>query len=441
MTPVAPPAPELVLHLLIQLSSLLLLGLLLGRIAARFKLPAIVGELLAGVVLGPSLLGHLNFDAYRWLFPANPEQVHLLDAVAQVGVLLLVGVAGAHMDSRLMRRRGATAARVSLGGLLIPLGLGIGLGFLAPERFLPGDTDRVTFALFLGVAVCVTAIPVIAKTLADMKLMHRDVGQLTMTAGMVDDAVGWFLLSVVSAMATVGLHGSNVARSVLYLCGFVLLAWLVGRPLVRGALRLAARSSEDGPTITTVVVIVLAGATITHALHMEAVFGAFVAGILIGSPGVVDARRLAPLRTVVLTVLAPIFLATAGLRADLTVLGDPQVLLAAVILLAVAIFGKFAGAYLGARASRLGHWEGLALGAGMNARGVVEIIVAMVGLRLGILDVTSYTVVALLAIVTSLMAPPLLRLAMSRVSANADEMLRQADQEQWAEPTARVPRS
>ncbi|HET8660514.1 MAG TPA: cation:proton antiporter [Micromonosporaceae bacterium] len=427
MKPVSPLTADQLLIFLVQLGALLLLALILGRLAVKLRLPPIVGELLAGVVLGPSLLGALAPAMHQWLFPGRPDQQHLLDAVGQVGVLLLVGVAGAHLDPRLLRRRGSTAARISLTGLLIPLALGVGLGYVVPASLLPDTTERPIFAVFLGVAMCVTAIPVIAKTLADMRLLHRDVGQLTLIAGMVDDAVGWFLLSVVAAMATVGLVATKITLSVLYLIGFVVAAVLIGRPLVRAVMRLAARSAETGPTITAAVVIVLTGAAITQSLGMEAVFGAFVAGILVGAPGAADNQRLVPLRTVVLTVLAPIFLATAGLRMDLTVLGDPEVLLAATVVLLIAIVGKFTGAYIGARMSRLSHWEGLALGAGMNCRGVVEIVVAMVGLRLGVLDVTSFTIIALIAIVTSIMAPPLLRISMSRVAANADEMLRRAD--------------
>lgn len=437
--PIMPLAGGQVVILLVQIASLLLLGLGLGRLVARFGLPPIVGELMAGVVLGPSLLGHAAPAVHDWLFPADPAQMHLLDAVAQIGVLLLVGVAGIELDTRIVRRRGTTAVRVSLGGLLIPIGLGILIGYLAPAVLVPDTTERPVFALFLAVAMCVTAIPVIAKTLADMKLIHRDVGQLIMTSGMVDDAVGWFLLSVVSAMATVGVRANQVALSLLLLVAFVVAAMVVGRPLVRGALRLASRSTETGPTIVTAVIIVLAGASITQSLHMEAVFGAFVAGILVGQA--IRERRavLAPLRTIVLTVLAPIFLASAGLRMDLGVLLDRDVAIAAVVVLAAAILGKFTGAYLGARSSRLGHWESMAVGAGMNARGVVEIVVAMVGLRLGVLDIATFTIIALVAIVTSMMAPPLLRLAMSRVAHSADELLRKADhEEQWATgPVAR----
>ncbi|WP_285777474.1 cation:proton antiporter [Microtetraspora sp. NBRC 13810] len=400
------------------------MAIALGRLAMRFGMPAVVGELSVGVILGPSFLAHVAPDFSQWLFPAATEQFHLLDAVGQIGVLLLVGITGIHMDMGLVRRKGGTAAGVSLGGLVVPLAFGIGAGFLMPTSLIPANTDVSVFALFLGVAMCVSAIPVIAKTLMDMKLLHRNIGQLTLTAGMIDDAIGWFLLSIVSAMATTGLRTGTVVTSLVYLVLVVVFAATVGRPLVRVSLQAAARSSEAGPTVATAAVLILLSAAATHAMGLEAVFGAFVCGILIGSSKGLDPARLAPLRTVVLSGFAPIFFATAGLRMDLTSLADPLVLVAGLAVLAIAILGKFIGAYAGARASRLSRWEGLALGAGLNARGVIEVVVAMVGLRLGILSVEVYTIVILVAIVTSLMAPPLLRLSMSRIQQTEEEDLR-----------------
>ncbi|MBP2327271.1 Kef-type K+ transport system membrane component KefB [Kibdelosporangium banguiense] len=431
--PVSPPLPaHALLVFLLQLAVLLLLALCLGRLATRLGMPSIVGELLTGVLLGPSLLGHLAPGFTGWLLPVAPSQAHLLDGVGQLGVLLLVGIAGAQMDTRLLRRRAPTAARVSLAGLVIPLGLGIGLGFLLPVSLRAGGGSLV-FALFLGVAMCVTALPVIVKTLTDMNLLHREIGQLTIAAGMVDDAVGWLLLSVVSAMATTGLRADRVALSVFILIAFVLLMLLVIRHAVRPLLRLTSRVDDPGPTVALTVVVILLSAAATHALGMDPIFGAFLAGLVIGPA---QARRLAALRVVVLGVLAPIFLASAGLRMDLTALAVPGVALAAVIVLAVAILGKFAGAYLGARGSGLNAWEGLALGAGMNSRGVVEVVVAMAGLRLGILNAATYTIILLVAVITSVMAPPLLRLAMNRVEHTADERLREREQHSWTLPAA-----
>jgi Kef-type K+ transport system membrane component KefB len=280
--------------------------------------------------------------------------------------------------------------------------------------------------------MCVTAIPVMAKTLTDMGLLHRNIGQLTLAAGMIDDAVGWLLLSIVSAAATTGLTSGHIALPVACMAGFILFAAVLGRPLVRFAMTRTTRAgSSSGPTVAVAVIIVLLGAVSTHALGMEPIFGAFVAGILIATSGHEVQTRLAPLRTVVLSVLAPLFIATAGLRMDLTALADPAVLGAAMAVLAVAILGKFVGAYLGARLSGLSSWEGLALGAGMNARGVVEVIVAMTGLRLGVLDTAGYTVIVLVAVVTSLMAPPTLRFAMSRIEQDDEERLREIDHDTW----------
>jgi Kef-type K+ transport system membrane component KefB len=177
----------------------------------------------------------------------------------------------------------------------------------------------------------------------------------------------------------------------------------------------------------------------THALGLEAIFGALVAGILIRTAGPRVLERLAPLRTMVMAVLAPLFFATAGLRMDLTALADPTVALTAAVLLLLAIAGKFAGAYIGAWLSGLNRWEALALGAGMNSRGVVEVIIALVGLRLGVLSTPSYTIVVLIAVVTSLMAPPILRFAAARIDVTDDELLRYGELERTLHKPAHAP--
>lgn len=424
-SPVAPLGAHQLLIFLLQLGLLLGTALLLGRLALRLRMPMLVGELAAGVLLGPSLLMHAAPGLSAWLLPQDPGQLHLLDAVGQVGVLLLVGITGMHIDLGLVRRKGATAASVSAGGLLIPLGLGFGVGFLLPGSLLAVGTDRIVFALFLGVALCVSAIPVIAKTLLEMRLIHRNIGQLIISAAAVDDIAGWFLLSIVSAMATTGLHAGQVTLSIAYSIAVVAFAAFIGRPIVRIALRLSAQSAQPGASVAVVMVLLMLSAAGTQALGMEAILGTFLCGILIGSSGVLDQKRLAPLRTFVMAVLAPIFFATAGLRMDLTALRNPMVLGSALVILLIAIGGKFAGAYLGARIGRLGHWEALALGAGLNARGVVEVIVAMVGLRLGILTTEAYTVIVLVAIVTSLMAPSSLRYAVRRIAVTTEERERE----------------
>ncbi|KAB2344535.1 cation:proton antiporter [Actinomadura rudentiformis] len=412
--PIAPMNAHEALVLLLQISLLLSLAVVLGQLARRLGMPAVVGELSAGVLLGPSLLAHVAPGLSGWLFPSTPGQMHLLDAVGYFGVLLLVGVTGMSIDTKLLRRRSLAVAQVSAGGLLVPLALGVAVGFMLPASLIAEGADRAVFAWFIGVAMCVSAIPVIAKTLLDMRLLHRNVGQLIISAAAVDDVAGWLLMSMVSAMATTGIRGREATVAVGCLAGVLLFAWLIGRPVVGMMLRLPSRSADPGVVVAVAVLIVMLSAAGTQALGMEGVLGAFFAGILIGSSRWVDRERLAPLRTFVLSVLAPLFFATAGLRMDLTALGDPVVLGAASLMLVVAVAGKLAGGYVGARAGRLGHWDALALGAGLNARGVIQMIIAMVGLRLGVLTMEMYTIIVLVAVGTSLMAPPMLRYAVRR---------------------------
>lgn len=417
--PVAAIPPHSLLVFLLAVTALLTGALLLGRLAERIGLPAIVGELATGVLLGPSVFAKAAPGAAHWLFPTDPNQFHLVEAVGQIGVILFVGMTGTEMDVAGVLRRGRTAVQVSLGGLLVPLGLGIATGLLLPAGLLSGDVDTGVFAMFLGVAMAVSAIPVIARILVDLNLLHSRTGQLTLAAGTVDDAVGWLLLSVVSALATTGVRAGDVLTSVACVLATVAVAVVVGRPVAEAVLgwtgrRRARTDSPAAAASLACVVMILGAAAATQALKLEAIFGAFVAGMVIGSRRSFDPRLVAPLRLVVTGVLAPLFFATAGLRVDLTELGHPSVLAAAAVVLVVAVSGKFLGALLGARVSRLSWWESLALGAGMNARGVVEIVVAGTGLRLGVISPAGYTVVVLVAVATSVMAPPLLRWTVTR---------------------------
>jgi Kef-type K+ transport system membrane component KefB len=360
----------------------------------------------------------------HWLFPQNTEYMHLLDAVGQLGVILLVGFTGIHLDLKLVRRQGVRAAGVSAAGLLLPLALGAGLGFLLPTSLRASGADPTVFALFVGVAMCVSAIPVIARTLIDMKLIHRDVGQMILVAGTIDDTVGWVLLSVIASMATTGLDAGQVLIALGKVALLLLVTMTLGRLLVGAAMRAAARSGVSGLPVITAVVLMTLSAAGTHALGLEGVFGAFLCGILVGAAKDFDPSALAPLNTTVMAVLAPLFFATAGLRMDLTALADPRIALWGFAVFAVAVLGKFLGAFLGGLTNRMNRWEAIALGAGMNARGVIEVIIALAGVRLGLLTVEMFSIVVLVAVLTSLMAPPLLRVAMNRVEQTAEEELR-----------------
>ncbi|MEV0031510.1 cation:proton antiporter [Nocardia sp. NPDC050793] len=422
--PVSPLPAHGLLVFLVQVVVLLLSARLLGELASRLGMPTIIGELLAGVLLGPSVLAHLAPAVSGWLFPPQAEQQHLLDAVGQFGVLLLVGLAGMQLDLHRFRERLPMAMKVSTAGLLVPLAIGVGIGWFAPTPLRPASTSPAVFAMFMGIAICVSAIPVIAKTLMELKLTHRNVGQLILTASMFDDAVGWFLLSIVSAVATQGLGAETVFTSLGALCGIVVFAMVIGRPLVRTVLRRADASDDPGKVTAAVVVLLMVSAAATQSMGLEAVFGTFLCGVLIGSSGV-RLNALAPLNTVVMSVFAPLFFATAGLRMDLSALATVPLLLAALVVLVLAIAGKFVGAFIGGALSGLTRRESVAVGAGMNARGVIEVVIAIVGLRLGVLGTEAYTILVLVAVATSLMAPPILRRAMAGSEVTEEEEVRE----------------
>ncbi len=424
--PLAPLSAHSVLIFVSDIGVLLGTAFLLGLLARRLNMPPIVGELCAGVLLGPSVLGHLDPPVAAWLLPRDPSQMHLIDGLGQFGVILLVGMTGISIDLRLLRHKAGTAAAVGAGALLLPLGCGAAVGLILPRTLMAGGSDRAVFVAFIAVAMCVSAIPVIAKTLLEMRLLHRDLGQLIISAATIDDVIGWLLLSVVSAMATGGLRAHHVLVSVAWLAALIGLSLTLARPAADLSLRLAGRSRDPGPMVAVVVLIVLGFAAVSQAIGMEAIIGALFGGMVIGSSKWVNHDRLAPLRTFTVAVLAPVFFATAGLRMDLGALGRPVVLGAALLVLAVAFASKFAGAYLSARCVRLDHWNAVALGAGLNARGIMEIVLALAGLQLGVLTTAMYTIIVLVAIITSVLAPPVLRFAMRHTAeVTREEQLRE----------------
>jgi Kef-type K+ transport system membrane component KefB/nucleotide-binding universal stress UspA family protein len=407
----------------LQLVALLAVARGLGGLLRRIGQPAVVGELAAGLVLGPSIFGQLAPAAQAWLFPDDPVQVGMLAAVGWVGALLLLIVTGYETDLRLIRRLGSATARVSVASLVIPVLAGIGVGYAMPETFLGPDAQRSVFALFMGVALGISALPVIAKVLSDMHLMRRNVAQIIVAAAMANDLAGWVLLGVVSGLAQSGsVAFGTLAFTIVGLTVFLGLAFGPGQRLVDALLRgVRVRRSGALGAGSVMVLTGLAAGAITHGLGLEAVFGAFIAGILLGRSRHQDHEAFSAVHTVTTAFLAPLFFASAGLRVDLALLADPNVWKWGLVVLAAASASKLGGAWLGAWLAGLPSRERLALGAGLNARGAVEIVVATVGLTLGVLSPASYTVVVLMAMATSMMAPPLLRWALAGWKGSREE--------------------
>lgn len=414
------------LLVLLELAVLLFVARGLGEIMRRFQQPPVIGELLAGVILGPSVFGWLLPTLQGQLFPKTQLQADLLSVVSWLGVLFLLIVTGLETDLNLIVRKGKTALLISIGGIIVPFATGIGLGWFLPDSFLENPNQRLIFSLFIATAMSISAVPVIAKVLMDLKLIRRDIGQVTLAAGMTDDTLGWILLSVVAGLASSGKFDFvTVFRSVSGAVLFLGIAFTVGRSVMSATLRWVDNTIGGATaSLSTLLVLGFSAAAFTHILGIEAALGAFVTGILAGQSPRFSREAGLTLELITSGFLAPIFFATAGLKVDLLQLLTPQILVVGLLVLTIACFGKFTGAYIGSRIGGLSHWESVALGSGMNARGAMEIIVATIGVSLGVLNQPMYSIIVMVAIVTSLMAPPLLRWALSHVTMSDEEVQR-----------------
>jgi Kef-type K+ transport system membrane component KefB len=416
-----------ILHLLVALAILLATARLLGEISQRLGQPTVIGEILAGVLLGPSILGSFAPGLSSRVVPQTAVEGYLLEIVALIGVMLLLIITGFETDLGLIRRKARTAVGVAVGGLVLPMISGLALGLVFPADLLPAPDQRLLFALFLATAMSISAIPVLAKVLIDLRLMRRDLGQTMLAAGMIDDITGWTLLGVVAGLASAGrLEAATVLRTLSMVVLFVVATITVGRFLVRKSLDLVQdRMRSRDRLLTLVVVLALGWGALTQAMSLEPMIGAFAIGILFGqSPRLpTDVHR--KLEAVSLGIFSPIFFAVVGLKVDIRLLTEGRLLLLAGAVLGVATFGKVVGAYLGARLlSGQSHWNALAYGAGLNARGAVEIIVATLGLSLGILTQQVFSMIVLMAMITSLAAPFALRAIQHRIRPEGEELER-----------------
>jgi len=424
--PFAPPSQGDVLQLLIQLTLLLASARLLGELARRIGQPAVVGEIVAGVILGPSVLGALIPGiADAWL-PSTSAEAELLETVAMIGAMLLLVVTGLETDLGLIRRRAGTAVGVAIGGLALPFVAGLALGWWFPSDLIGHPDQRLVFALFLATAMAVSAIPVLAAILLDLRLMRRDIGQTMLAAGMVDDLAGWAVLGVVIELADGGGGMTAVAATVLTVAVFLAATVLIGPFIVRRTVRFVhGFSGTSHRFLTAILVLVLGWAAFSQALHLEPVIGAFAMGILLGRVRRLPGAAVESLEGLALGVFAPIFFAVAGLKVDIVALADPRLAGLTLAVITVAVTAKLGGAYAGARwLVGADHWTSLSYGIGLTARGAIGIVVATVGRSLGILTQEVFSMVVLMAVVTSLLAPSALKAALRRVAPAADEAAR-----------------
>ncbi|UVA77731.1 cation:proton antiporter domain-containing protein [Pandoraea commovens] len=409
-----------------QLLLLVLVGRLLGEVMQRLRQPAVMGQLLAGVLLGPSIFGALMPAWQNAVFPDNEAQKKMLDAVSELGVLLLLLSTGLETDLGLVRRMKRMAIFASAGGMLIPFACGFALGWHLPDNLLPHPEARLVTSLFLGTALSISSVKVVAMVIREVDYLRRNIGQIILAAAILDDTTGWI---IIAAIAGLGASGSVDLGHLTFSLGgtllFIVLCFTVGKRAVAVAIRWTNdRFTVEMPVLSAILVITFVLALATDKLGVHTALGAFMAGVMIGQSPILSEQIEAQLRGLIVALFAPVFFGVAGLSVDLTILLDWRMLGLVAGLILIASIGKFTGCFIGGRLGGMSSAEALALATGMNARGSTEIIVASIGLSLGVLSKDLFTMIVIMALITTLIMPPVLRRALVRIPLSAEEKAR-----------------
>jgi Kef-type K+ transport system membrane component KefB/nucleotide-binding universal stress UspA family protein len=422
-----------------QVVLLIVAGRLLGEVMLRLGQPAVMGQLLAGILLGPSVLGLLWPEAQHFLFPKSAEQKAMLDGLAQFGILLLLLLAGMETELSLVRDVRRAAISASVAGITLPFLCGFALGYALPDALLPDPHKRLVTALFFGTALSISSVKIVASVVRDMGFVRRNVGQVILASAIVDDTIGWIIIAITFGLA--GQESFSWVAVVAHVVGtflFLAFSFTIGRRLVFKLIQFTNDHFRgEAPVIAAILVIMGGFALITQTIGVHTVLGAFVAGILIGESPILTDEIDRQLRGLVAGLFMPVFFGLAGLTADLTVLRDKELALLTVGLVAIASFGKAIGAFTGGWFGGLTIRESTALAMGMNARGSTEVIVATIGLSMGVLSQNLFTMIVAMALITTLAMPPTLRWALQRLPMRREERQR-LDREEY-ERSAFVP--
>jgi Kef-type K+ transport system membrane component KefB/nucleotide-binding universal stress UspA family protein len=420
------PSEDATVIFIAELGVLLLVGRIMGELAQRIGQPTVVGQLIGGVLLGPSALGLLWPDAQHLLFPTNAAPKNMIEGVSQLGILLLLLLTGMETDLPLVKRVGRTAIAVAIAGVAIPFVCGVFLGELLPDALLPKPGARLVTALFLGTALSISSVKIVAMVVREMNFMRRDIGQIIVASAILEDTIGWVIIAIAFGLASAGrVDAWSVGRSVLGTLVFLGVSLTVGRRIVFALIRWTNDNFRtEFPVITIILVIMIAMALITQWLGVNMVLGAFVAGVLVGESPILTRHIDEQLRGLIAALFMPVFFGLAGLSADLTVLKDPHLALLAAGLVLIACVGKFLGAFVGAKLGGLVRGEAFALASAMNARGSTEVIVASIGLSMGVLSQNLFTLIVTMAVITTISMPPMLRWALKRLPMREEERIR-----------------
>lgn len=382
----------------LQISIMLALGKLFGELVKKVKQPAVIGEILAGILLGPTILGTLFPATMTEVFPQKGGVPIALHGLTSMSVVLLLFVAGLEVELRTVLHQGRKALSTSLLGILVPFTTGFTLTYYFPYFFGVQESNFI-FSLFIGTALSITALPVIARTLMDLGLFKSNVGMLIIASAMIDDIVGWIFFSLVLGMMKPS-AGQNIQFTIVATLSFAVLMLTLGRRMLDNILPWVNKQvSFPGGILSFAITLGFLGASFTEFIGIHAIFGAFIVGIALGDSIHMSKKTKEIIHDFVSNIFAPLFFVSIGLKVNF--IENFNFLLVAVIMV-MAFFSKTVGCSIGAKLSGFKTREALAIGFGMNARGAMEIILATLAHQAGLIDEYMFVALVVMALVTSM---------------------------------------
>lgn len=401
---------EELIYLFICLGSMLLLGRLFGEFFRKLKMPLVVGELIAGVLLGPTVLGQFAPHLTQHVFTTTGTIGVVLSGISSMSVVMLLFAAGMEVELSIIRQQGKTALKTSFVGLIITLSIGYFSGnFLFDGLMSAGSNqgNKVVFSLFLATALAITALPVIARTLMDLNIFRTKIGMIIIAAAMMDDLVGWILFSVVLGMMNKGGDSWGFLYTLGYTLLFAITILTLGRAVINRFLPWAKRKlSWPGGILAISLGFAFLGAAFTEKIGIHAIFGAFIVGIAFGDSVHLNEKTRDIINQFITNIFAPLFFVSIGFKINFIANFDLGI---SIIILLLAIVSKLLGAGLGSLWGGLSLRESLAVGFGMNARGAMEIVLGLLALQAGVINEQLFVGIVIMAVVTSVMAGPMLQ--------------------------------
>jgi len=392
--------------MLVQIVVIVVAGRVSGRLLARFRQPRVIGEVMAGILLGPSFFGHFAPQTFAALFPA--ASIPTLQSLSQIGLILFMFLVGLEFAPGLIRERRAGIVAISHCSIIVPFLLGLAL---APYLYARVSEPTVVFrgfALFLGTAMSITAFPVLARILEERNLLRTRMGNTAIACAAVDDVTAWCILAAVVMIVRAG-DAMQLTVNIALVAVYVAVLIKGVRPLLKRVLDSeAARRTSGEAVLAGVLLVVLASAFVTEILGIHALFGAFIIGAIMPREAPLRESLVAQVRGLTSVLFLPLFFAVTGLRCNIGLLDGPALWLCCALVLAVAIAGKLGGAMISARFVGFSWREASVIGVLMNTRGLMEMVVLNIGLDIGVVSRSLFTMIVIMALVTTAMAAPLL---------------------------------